>query len=830
MKFPGYNCTIDDIEICESTKSGLHAKRSFVCKSCNAKSTPTAVNPENLTEKAVLTCYVNGGGYESLKTFCETLSIDPMCKDTYNRYNHKIGQATIKLAQWSMTKARQEETDIAKLFQAFIDAGYKIMVILDGTWLKRGYKGNYSSLSGGACIIGEKTRKILDLEVKNKFCATCAKAEAAGIPKADVHHKYGCSKNFDGPASAMEGQAALEMFLRSVEHDFPLLYAWYIADGDSNVEALLNAITCYRTPPKKIRCKNHAVRCAGKMYQTAVESFKDRNVIEPALKKHLIGIIPKVKAAWHYKINEAASEQPRPADAVPKLKTALVNVVKHYCGDHSGCGNKCNKKEVESDVAVNPLVLSKLIAEVEKSLCNIADTLIEGKDNNIVEQFNSIVAKFVGGKRINYALGHSYTYRYHAACVHHNEKCFISTYFKEVLKEEPNALMKKSLQNRLRYNALKREKKSATLQKRALKKVRPVSGKGFYGQDCQKPDLNNDILIKMMAALQHQMIDEQRAAKEWERLTVNQSSCEDWLVLRRTRVTASEAGLICKTQKPETLANKVKNKFMGSTFQSKLMKLGLDMEVTGRQRVLKWIKSEYDSKDVTNVTIEECGLFIDPEHHMLACTPDGVIDEMNAIVEIKTACASFNETIEWGIENKKIKHLKYDKNKKDLILKPRHNYHFQVQMQLHITGRDMCIFITQTEKDFVIQEIYRDDKFWDEMVHRLIDFWYFFALEYLDSRRLRSLEVRPWNEFENFCKSSEWRTAGINNDNNVNENDQSDPVDDVPYDIFDEAYEHDYESIMDAAYDDQGGDTNEDDQQEIEYVIEEADLFECSDF
>jgi formyltetrahydrofolate synthetase len=51
-----------------------------------------------------------------------------------------------------------------------------------------------------------------------------------------------------------------------------------------------------------------------------------------------------------------------------------------------------------------------------------ARSLIYDVDSNIVEQFHSIVAKFVGGKRINYSKGRSYESRCFGAVLSFNSK------------------------------------------------------------------------------------------------------------------------------------------------------------------------------------------------------------------------------------------------------------------------------------------------------------------------------------------------------------------------------------------------------------------------
>lgn len=50
-----------------------------------------------------------------------------------------------------------------------------ISVVADRAWSKRSYKTNYNALSGFLVIIGEVTRKVLFLAVKNKLYSICLK-------------------------------------------------------------------------------------------------------------------------------------------------------------------------------------------------------------------------------------------------------------------------------------------------------------------------------------------------------------------------------------------------------------------------------------------------------------------------------------------------------------------------------------------------------------------------------------------------------------------------------------------------------------------------------
>jgi hypothetical protein len=100
-----------------------------------------------------------------------------------------------------------------------------ITVIADGAWCKRSYRTNYNAKSGAACIVGEKTGKILFLGIRNKYCAMCSKNQ---------EKSHLCFKNWDGSSSAMESDIILEGYKLSMEMH-GVTYAFLVGDGDSSV-------------------------------------------------------------------------------------------------------------------------------------------------------------------------------------------------------------------------------------------------------------------------------------------------------------------------------------------------------------------------------------------------------------------------------------------------------------------------------------------------------------------------------------------------------------------------------------------------------------------
>ena len=51
-----------------------------------------------------------------------------------------------------------------------------ITVVVDGRWPKRSHKHTYNAKSGVAVIFGQRTKKLLFIGVRNKYCAICSLA------------------------------------------------------------------------------------------------------------------------------------------------------------------------------------------------------------------------------------------------------------------------------------------------------------------------------------------------------------------------------------------------------------------------------------------------------------------------------------------------------------------------------------------------------------------------------------------------------------------------------------------------------------------------------
>lgn len=186
---------ISSMQLQNEVRSGLNLRYKVSCSQCGSTSVkPQPVNSSNTNEVAVVGAMAAGLGYVGHKKQYDAINVPTMCERSYRQKSNKVGKNVLKYSKESMAKAAAIERDLAIQSGSLSSDGTPLItVILDGCFCKRSYGSNYSSLSGGACVIGLKTGLILDAEILNRYCHMCR------INSKNVEHD--CSFNYSGPAS-----------------------------------------------------------------------------------------------------------------------------------------------------------------------------------------------------------------------------------------------------------------------------------------------------------------------------------------------------------------------------------------------------------------------------------------------------------------------------------------------------------------------------------------------------------------------------------------------------------------------------------------------------
>lgn len=110
-------------------------------------------------------------------------------------------------------------------------------------------------------------------------------------------------------------------------------------------------------------------------------------------------------------------------------------------GQHEKCAHYfCSGPKIGELNLVPEVEKSGMMVEIRNLVNRLivnADSLIENVDNNPCEQFNSLINKHVGGKRINFTQKNNYKTRVEAAVVAFNSKNYLRTLQKKMIQISP---------------------------------------------------------------------------------------------------------------------------------------------------------------------------------------------------------------------------------------------------------------------------------------------------------------------------------------------------------------------------------------------------------
>ncbi|XP_063412530.1 uncharacterized protein LOC134722744 [Mytilus trossulus] len=149
--------------------------------------------------------YLDAGmGPHQTVNFLAGINIPPIAVKNLKIREREIGKTIEKCAEMSCQKALQEEIDLSRDEDDNLN-GPSITVSFDGAWQKRGSGRSYSSLTGHATMIGEKTGKCVSQGTKSADCRKCMYVDEKGDGQHD------CRKNHSGSAKSMEPNLAVEM-------------------------------------------------------------------------------------------------------------------------------------------------------------------------------------------------------------------------------------------------------------------------------------------------------------------------------------------------------------------------------------------------------------------------------------------------------------------------------------------------------------------------------------------------------------------------------------------------------------------------------------------
>lgn len=276
----------------------------------------------------------------------------------------------------------------------------------------------------------------------------------------------------------MESTILVEGFKNSIQM-YNLIYARLISDGDANTYAkLLQARPYENITIEKIECRNHLLRNLCNKLQALTTDTKYLIKYRKYLtKKRILSIRKVIVTAIKYN----------------KKSGNIMLAADHAFGIHNTCKTYFCSKVGEDDKIDRDIFTNSLWHRIKFVLTHIAShsrSLIEDVDSNIVERYHSIVAKFVGGKRVNFSQKYQYQMRCNVAALSFNTNKHLSLLQKSIIGKSPRGEIKK-LEARKRKR-LELSKKYKKIKKRLFDHNNETSKN--YGEQCLKPDMSEEML------------------------------------------------------------------------------------------------------------------------------------------------------------------------------------------------------------------------------------------------------------------------------------------------------------------------------------------------
>lgn len=581
--------------------------------------------------------------------------------------------------------------------------------------------------------MGAKTGKVLFVASRNKYCPICSRAASKNI----TVREHNCFRNWKGSSTSKETDIILEGFKQSIEMH-KLKYVRLVGDGDSSVYKKISVEKPYgsRVAVKKIECTNHLLRnyCSKLRDLTTKRLSSSNKLVSPQLRKLLLSNIERLRIGIRTAINYRRKEEKSLNQQMELLVNDIKNCPNHVFGKHNTCSTYFCKGAKEKEINYIPKMqecgLLEDIFSCGNRLIQNVYSLLLNMNNNSAETYNSVVSKFVGGKRINFSIKSSYDIRCRAAALSYNRKEeSVADIHRTMTTRSPGKYTQMYIERQKRKREL-RSVRRTILPSKKRKRIHAPADEDYGLQEVTAADVSfteknkNDFIVSLKKTAEEIVNIEQ--------LTRGQSRNPLWIERRRNLLTASNFGAVCKLRKTTNPIKLVKSILEPTFTGSVATRWGCDHEDIAK----KAFESLYHLK------VNNCGLFLSEDYPFLGASPDGVISN-DSIIEIKCPYSAAKLTPEQAVNEKKIKYLHQIEGQ--WKLKQKDSYYYQVQGQLAITKRQYCYFVVwsplgvivdkvmiKLRKDVVpilnsfsicILQIERNEQFWNAIVPKLQAFY-----------------------------------------------------------------------------------------------------------
>lgn len=302
------------------------------------------------------------------------------------------------------------------------------------------------------------------------------------------------------------------------------------------------------------------------------------------------------------------------------------------CADYFA--DSCNKSDTDiyDEIRFDKSGIFEKITSIIQSVSSKANSLIHDVDSNIVEQFHNLVAKYVGGKRVNFSLTNSYETRTYAAIIQHNTGAVNSEVHKHIFKKEAPDIVKKIEEFKIKNN-LKKKNSS----KKRTKIPLGTRDKNYGTETSTKEDMTEDEYARAKLVFLDELNEQQKKRVDIYKHTLDQANSPLWNITRRKLITSSNFGIVCKRRKEDCtkLVSSILNVKILNTPAINHGKISEKLAITKLEQTL-------------NIKVKSCGLVIDANHSFIGSSPDGLIDN-DGLVEIKCPYTAFGMNVDESI-------------------------------------------------------------------------------------------------------------------------------------------------------------------------------------
>ena len=197
-----------------------------------------------------------------------------------------------------------------------------------------------------------------------------------------------------------------------------------------------------------------------------------------------------------------------------------------------------------------------------------------------------------------------------------------------------------------------------------------------------------------------------------EAKTRKQSSSEEWKLQRQSRLTASNFGAICKSTDDRDMEIFCKSMHSPpNLIHVPAIRHGCTYESVALKKF----------SEMTGKTILPSGFCILPRLPFLGATPDGVVQDEDAVIEVKCPFEGRSSKVNPG---KNFTFLERVGSNGPIRLKRTHNYYYQLVGQMMLSRKNVGYFVVFTHQDLFYEKIELDKDFFNNaMLPKLKDFY-----------------------------------------------------------------------------------------------------------